>query len=653
MRRLLFARQDLSIDSTASFLVVDHSAACGEARSALKTQSPSIAPLAGGMEIDRTGAVFAAHLVESSVLTLKNATPESGGTLSVAATPDMAQCPMGATDDGAPATDASTEANDAAASGSGSSSGSADAVTMSDAMRFELLCPDDLVIWSSEHACRLEGLEESNVEAAIGTERRDLLEAIYTERPAKRRDAPRKSSLLDLAVRFGHDCLARRLAKEGVKATGVPASCASALRESIELSRMAETRATVGAAVAAGLASQEAAAALWYGNSLEGSFLDVAVLAGAPTAAAALQEQGLKPRRRFIFDDFVRRTESDGMHTALMIHLKLVVLDAVIEAAATCGADLSGVSASPGWCSGLNHRVTLLDAIILAGKQTLAARLKQSGAVTSLGHDCGGCPMHYLLLEVQSGKPHFQLDSDAILAAASAGVPVHNFTMDVAQINFGYPMRKVQMRFLLMDVAISLGDCRLAEKLARLGADHLAVEAPFPGGRSALTEAHLNGTEALFAVAYWQRGNKRKLQADTMRDRVLAAATASAVLDRARVEVAMSYTLLLAQWGRWFTRRSNGVVQLNSNTLLRHVVTYALPDLLLRLPRIVQFTNANCRRPGVCPLELQRDASVEVVCERVRTFFGEGQAQAANTAASQDDDLLGEGHAEPEIQDQV
>lgn len=274
-----------------------------------------------------------------------------------------------------------------------------------------------------------------------------------------------------------------------------------------------------------------------------------------------------------------------------------------------------------------------MDAAILAGQDAQAALLKKAGAVSSFGVDCGsgggppGCPMHYFLLECQSSKPSFKLDEQAITSAISAEVPVHRFTMDVAQIYFGYPMRKVQKRFLLLDVAICLGDSQLALKLARLGADELAVEAPSLGGISGLTEAHLSGTEALFPLPFWTRENKRKLQSESRRDMVVAATAAAAVLDRARVNVAMSYTLLLGQWGRWFSRSNNGCVQLNSSTLLRHVVTYALPDLLLRLPRIVHFVNTNYVRPGAQQLQLQRNVGAEALCEHVRSFIAEGGLQ--------------------------
>lgn len=238
--------------------------------------------------------------------------------------------------------------------------------------------------------------------------------------------------------------------------------------------------------------------------------------------------------------------------------------------------------------------LTVLDAVVLAGRPALAL------ALAALGAPCAAAPAGdfaaWLLIE--EGPPGcYVLDPHAVEAAlAVEGLEVEAMQLDMLEIKFKPWIRKRVDSFSLLDVAVCLGQEDVARMLAERAAGRFTVQASIA---CKLHESHLQCIEEqeLFFSRLYKAGNHKAL--DKRRaDRCAAAASAAAELDLARERERVEYMILFAQWDRHcFSRRRSGKNLLCQPTLLRRIFELMLPgDLLLTLPRLQEVFNTI--RPG-------------------------------------------------------
>jgi len=246
------------------------------------------------------------------------------------------------------------------------------------------------------------------------------------------------------------------------------------------------------------------------------------------------------------------------MGGALGFHLGWSLKVNVLEAAIRSGVCLASMTVSPGSCARSRHRVSMLDVAILAGQWQQAVALAGAGVASFLGH----C----------------ELDLAAVESALAANVGLEAMPVEIVDINFCYPMKKATRQFCLLDVVVCLGHQALAKRLAHACAEKVAVQGSI---HSCLTEAHLNCTTALYPLRLWLTEQKAPLPEKNSMARTKAAVTAAAVLDEVRCQVLADYMVLLAQWNRLWTCRRTGSVHIIQPTLLRHILAFSLPRILL------------------------------------------------------------------------
>jgi len=332
------------------------------------------------------------------------------------------------------------------------------------------------------------------------------------------------------------------------------------------------------------------------------------VLVGEAQAAVDLRERGVRLHRALAFDDFVRPATGEAEEdeeeeagparpNALAFHFGVRLREQVVLAALAAGALLQGLVASNSTHSRLRRRLSLLDIAVLGGHCEAAKALARANVRSALGKDIAA------LMQLETPNRGYELDGLAVRAAAMAGLPVQTMHLDVVQIIFEYPMRKSTKPFCLLDVAICLGQADLADQLAVQVAQHCIVT-----WTSCLTEAHLNCSAEMFPLSFWprdwnQQEKKARFPNDNRFERAIAAVMAAAVLDQGRAEAMPGYLMLLAQWGRCFTRSSDGKIELSHLTLLRQICKYALPSTLLTLPRMLAHLNS-LNTKGVAPPRL-------------------------------------------------
>jgi len=304
----------------------------------------------------------------------------------------------------------------------------------------------------------------------------------------------------------------------------------------------------------------------------EKSQLDVAVLAGDLEDVVALRKQGMVCSCKFVPEDFLQPAKEGPKGGALGFHLGWSLKINVLEAAIRSGVCLGSMTVSPGSGARSRHRISILDVAILAGQWQQAAALAEAGIASFLGPSLVG----YMFVQDQTGN--CELDLAAVESALAANIGLEAMPVEILDINFDYPMKKAMRQFCLLDVVVCLGHQALAKRLAHACAEKVAVQGSI---HSCLTEAHLNCTTALFPLLLWLTERKLPLPEKNSMARTKAAVTAAAVLDEVRCQVLDDYMVLLAQWNRLWTCRRSGSVHVIQTTLLRHILAFSLPKILL------------------------------------------------------------------------
>jgi len=302
--------------------------------------------------------------------------------------------------------------------------------------------------------------------------------------------------------------------------------------------------------------------------------LETAVLAGDPEDAAALRQQGMVCSRKFLPDDFLQPVKEGPKRNALGFHLGLALKVNVLEAAIRSGVCLGSISVSPGSCARSRHCLSMLDVAILAGQLQQAVALAGAGVASFLGTSLVG----YMFVQDQTG--HCELDLAAVESALAASVGLEAMPVEIVDVKFDYPMKKATRQFCLLDVLVCLGQQPLAKRLAHACAEKVAVQGSI---HSCLSEAHLNCTTTLFPSLLWLTERKLPLPGKNSIARTKAAIAAATVLDEVRCQVLADYMVLLSQWNRLWTCRRSGSVHIIQPTLLRHILAFSLPRILLTL----------------------------------------------------------------------
>jgi len=196
-----------------------------------------------------------------------------------------------------------------------------------------------------------------------------------------------------------------------------------------------------------------------------------------------------------------------------------------------------------------------------------------------------------LLIQTNSGECVIDVDAARLALAENAGV--ERLLIKMRLITFAYPMKKTTHSLSLLDVLVMLGEVDIAAEVAAKLAVDVGVQGSVP---CALEEWHLGSNEegtstkerqwAFFPVCLWTLGQQANLPRNNHVDRIAAAVAVSSILDRARAELQVDYMILLAQWASHWQKSQSGSVELHQPTLLRHIFGFAVPNILLSIPRI-------------------------------------------------------------------